>query len=150
MAYLDNTSVTIDAILTKKGRELLARGDGTFNIVKFALADDEIDYTLWDSSHTSGTNYYGEAIENLPLVEAIPDEDLKKSEYRKLKRLEQLTRKELVTLQQYLDQVLLQSRKQKMSISSIMKKALQGIQEDLLPQLLVSKVLRLHVMLLLI
>lgn len=82
MAYLDNTSVTIDAILTKKGRELLARGDGTFNIVKFALADDEIDYTLWDSSHTSGTNYYGEAIENLPLVEAIPDET--KSLRRKL------------------------------------------------------------------
>lgn len=74
MAYLDNSVVTVDAILTKKGRELMARGDGSFRITQFALADDEIDYTLYNPSHPSGSAYYGEAIENLPLLEAFPDE----------------------------------------------------------------------------
>lgn len=74
MAYLDNSVVTVDAILTKKGRELMARGDGSFQITQFALADDEIDYTLYNPSHPSGSAYYGEAIENLPLLEAFPDE----------------------------------------------------------------------------
>jgi hypothetical protein len=74
MAYLDNSVVTVDAILTKKGRELMARGDGSFQITQFALADDEIDYTLFNPSHPSGSAYYGEAIENLPLLEAFPDE----------------------------------------------------------------------------
>jgi len=44
MGYLNNAVVTVDAILTTKGRELLARGDGSFKITQFALADDEIDY----------------------------------------------------------------------------------------------------------
>jgi hypothetical protein len=74
MGYLNNQVVTIDAILTKKGRELLARGDGSFKITQFALADDEIDYTLYNTSHPSGSAYYGEAIENMPLLEAFPDE----------------------------------------------------------------------------
>jgi hypothetical protein len=74
MAYLDNSVVTVDAILTKKGRELMARGDGSFRITQFALADDEIDYTLYNPSHPSGSAFYGEAIENLPLLEAFPDE----------------------------------------------------------------------------
>ena len=47
MGYLDNSIVTVDAILTKKGRELLARGDGSFKITQFAVSDDEIDYTLY-------------------------------------------------------------------------------------------------------
>jgi hypothetical protein len=75
MGYLDNTSVTVDAILTKRGRELLARGDGSFNITQFALADDEIDYSLYNENHPNGTQYAGEAIENMPLIEAIPDEN---------------------------------------------------------------------------
>jgi len=75
MGFLDNTSITVDAILTKKGRELLARGKNEFKISKFALSDDEIDYTLWDVTHPNGTNYYGEVIENMPLLEAIPDEN---------------------------------------------------------------------------
>ena len=75
MGYLDNTSITVDAILTKRGRELLARGDGSFNITQFALADDEIDYTLYNEGHPNGSQYYGEAIENMPLLEAIPDEN---------------------------------------------------------------------------
>jgi len=74
MGYLDNSIVTVDAILTKKGRELLARGDGSFKITQFALADDEIDYTLYNPLHPSGSALYGEAIENLPLLEAFPDE----------------------------------------------------------------------------
>jgi len=75
MGYLNNAVVTVDAILTKKGRELLARGDGSFNITQFALSDDEIDYTLYNPSHPSGSAFYGEAIENMPLLEAFPDEN---------------------------------------------------------------------------
>jgi hypothetical protein len=74
MAYLNSTIVTVDAILTKKGRELLARGDGSFRITQFALSDDEIDYTLYNPTHPSGSAFYGEAIESLPLLEAFPDE----------------------------------------------------------------------------
>ena len=74
MGYLNNQIVTIDAILTKKGRELLARGNGSFNITQFALGDDEIDYTMYNPNHPSGSAYYGEAIENMPLLEAFPDE----------------------------------------------------------------------------
>lgn len=74
MGYLNNTSVTIDAILTKKGRELLAMGRDEFNITQFALSDDEIDYDLWNPAHPLGTNYYGAVIENLPMIEALPDE----------------------------------------------------------------------------
>ena len=75
MGYLDNTSITVDAILTKRGRELLERGDGSFNITQFALADDEIDYTLFNEDHPNGSQFFGEAIENMPLLEAIPDEN---------------------------------------------------------------------------
>jgi hypothetical protein len=74
MGYLNNSVVTIDAILTKKGRELLARSDGSFRITQFSLADDEIDYTLYNPNHPSGSAFYGEAIENMPLLEAFPDE----------------------------------------------------------------------------
>lgn len=74
MGYLNNQSITIDAILTKKGRELIARGDGSFKITQFALADDEIDYTLYNPNHPSGSAYYGQALENMPLLEAFPDE----------------------------------------------------------------------------
>ena len=74
MGYLNNSVVTVDAILTKKGRELLARGDGSFRITQFALADDEIDYTLYNPDHASGSAFYGQAIENMPLLEAFPDE----------------------------------------------------------------------------
>jgi len=74
MGYLNNSIITVDAILTKKGRELLARGDGSFKITQFALSDDEIDYTLYNPVHPSGSALYGEAIENMPLLEAFPDE----------------------------------------------------------------------------
>ena len=74
MGYLNNTVITVDAILTKKGRELLARNDGSFRITQFALSDDEIDYTLFNTTHPSGSSYYGEAIDGMPLLEAFPDE----------------------------------------------------------------------------
>ena len=76
MGVLDNTTITVDAILTKKGRELLAQGDGKFKITKFALADDEIDYGLYDITHPNGSNFYGQAIENMNLLEAIPNQTL--------------------------------------------------------------------------
>ena len=72
MGYLNNSVVTVDAILTDKGRELLAKNDGTFRITQFALSDDEIDYTLYNPTNPSGSAYYGQAIENMPLLEAFP------------------------------------------------------------------------------
>jgi len=74
MGYLNNQVITVDAILTNKGRELLARNDSSFNITQFALADDEIDYTLYNPTHPSGSSFYGEAIQNMPLLEAFPIE----------------------------------------------------------------------------
>jgi|TARA_B100000214_G_C23971352_1_gene630304 hypothetical protein len=74
MGYLNNKTVTVDAILTKKGRELLARNDGSFRITQFSLSDDEVDYTLYNPNHPSGSAFYGEAIENMPIIEAFPDE----------------------------------------------------------------------------
>jgi hypothetical protein len=74
MGYLNNAVVTVDAILTTKGRQLLAKNDGSFRITQFALADDEVDYTLYNPSHPSGSAYYGEAIVNMPLLEAFPEE----------------------------------------------------------------------------
>lgn len=72
MGFLDNSVITIDAILTRKGRELMATGQ--FNITQFSLADDEVDYTLYNPGHPSGSAFYGEAIENIPVLEAFPDE----------------------------------------------------------------------------
>jgi len=97
MGYLDNSSVTVDAILTNKGRQILAAG-GTLGITKFALSDDEIDYDLWNPAHTLGTNYYGAVIENMPILEALPDET-------------QMLRSKLVTLPkstQYIPQISVQ------------------------------------------
>ena len=85
MGYLDNTTVVVDAILTKKGREMMARGDGSFSITQFALSDDEIDYGLWNPNHPNGSAFSGEAIENMPVIEAFPDEN-------------QIMRNKLVTL----------------------------------------------------
>ena len=74
MGYLNNQIVTVDAILTKKGRELLAKNDGSFRITQFSLSDDEIDYTLYNPNNPSGSAYYGQAIEGMPLLEAFSDE----------------------------------------------------------------------------
>lgn len=72
MGYLNNSTRILDAILTKKGREILSSG-GDFEVSKFALGDDEIDYSLWDTSHADGTDYYGAVIDNLPALEPFND-----------------------------------------------------------------------------
>jgi hypothetical protein len=74
MAILNPTVVTVDAVLTTKGRELLARNDGSFQITQFALADDEIDYTLYNPNQPSGSAFYGEAIESMPIIQAFPND----------------------------------------------------------------------------
>jgi len=72
MGYLDNSTIVVDAVLTKQGRKLLAQGQG-LNIQYFTLSDTGIDYTLWNADHPSGSAFYGEAIENLPNLEALPN-----------------------------------------------------------------------------
>ena len=74
MAYLDNTEITVEAIITKKGRQKLASGE-SLNITKFALGDDEIDYTLYNSANKKGPNYFNSAILALPITEACADEN---------------------------------------------------------------------------
>ena len=61
MGFLDNSTTTVDAILTTRGRELLSSGEG-LNITKFALSDEEVDYTLFDVTHPNGTDSYGGGI----------------------------------------------------------------------------------------
>lgn len=72
MSFLSNKNIVLHSTLTKKGRELLAKGE--FDISYFALSDDEIDYTLWNPTHPKGSNYFGEAIESTPIMEASPNE----------------------------------------------------------------------------
>ena len=72
MGYLDNSTVTVDAILTKQGRRILAEG-GAISVTDFCLSDTGVNYDLWNPEHPSGSAYYGEAIENLPQVEALPN-----------------------------------------------------------------------------
>lgn len=73
MAFLDSQTISVNAILTKKGRELLA-SQGSLNINSFALADDEIDYSLYDPNHPAGSAYYDIAIRNIPVQEPFADE----------------------------------------------------------------------------
>ena len=74
MGFLNNSVITVDAILTKKGRENLAKNNGSFRITQFAFSDDEIDYTQYNPNHPSGSSFYGEAIDSMPLLEAFPDD----------------------------------------------------------------------------
>ena len=70
MGFLDNSTnnIIVDAVLTDYGRELLARNDGSFSIVKFALGDDEVDYT---TIKKFGRTVGKEKIEkNTPIFEA--------------------------------------------------------------------------------
>ena len=72
MAFLDNEgSITVDAVLTVSGRKRLAAGDGTFNISAFALGDDEINYSLYNSGHSQGSAYYDLNILKTPILEAF-------------------------------------------------------------------------------
>lgn len=60
--------------MTTKGRQLMARADGSFNITQWALADDEVSYGLYNPNHPSGSAFFGEAIVNLPINEAYPND----------------------------------------------------------------------------
>ena len=72
MGLFDSSSTTENAILTTRGREMLSRG-GDLNITKFALSDEEIDYTMYDIYHPAGTDSYGVLLENAPILEATPN-----------------------------------------------------------------------------
>ena len=70
MAFLDNSGdIILDAVLTDLGRKRLAQGN--FKISKFALGDDEIDYTLYNRNHPSGSSYYDLEIMQTPVFEAF-------------------------------------------------------------------------------
>mgnify|MGYP003667014500 CR=1 FL=1 len=72
MGFLDNSGdIILDAVLTDTGRMRLAKGDGSFKISKFALADDEIDYALYDKNNVSGSAYYDLQILQTPVLEAF-------------------------------------------------------------------------------
>jgi len=82
MAFLNNSGdIILDAVLTDTGRYRMAKGDGSFKIAKFALADDEIDYSLYqnanwtgvgaDGAHASGSAYYDLNILKTPILEAF-------------------------------------------------------------------------------
>ena len=74
MAFLDNSGdIILDAVLTDTGRMRMAKGDGSFKIVKFALGDDEIDYSLYNKDHSSGSAYYDLEILQTPSLEAFTD-----------------------------------------------------------------------------
>ena len=74
MGYLNKSAITVDAILTRRGREILSQNASNFVVTKFAVADDEVDYTLYNTAHPLGSSYYGSIIENMPVMEATPDE----------------------------------------------------------------------------
>ena len=72
MAFLDNSGdIILDAVLTDTGRLRLAQGDGSFKISKFALGDDEINYALYNKSHSSGSAYYDLEVLQTPVLEAF-------------------------------------------------------------------------------
>ena len=73
MAFLDSSTAVIDAILTRKGRELLAKNDGSFQITKFAFGDDEINYQLYDA--TKATDQDADIL-NLPVLEPVSNENV--------------------------------------------------------------------------
>ena len=74
MGFLDNSGdIILDAVLTDHGRKVLAKGDGSFQISKFALGDEEIDYSLYDTTNVNGSAYYDLEILQTPVLEAFTD-----------------------------------------------------------------------------
>ena len=72
MGFLDNSGdIILDAVLTDHGRKVLAKGDGSFQITKFALGDEEINYELFNNTHASGSAYYDLEILQTPILEAF-------------------------------------------------------------------------------
>ena len=76
MGFINNTSYILNAVLTKKGKQYLSTSDGRFDITKFALADDEIDYTLWNTAHPRGSGHYGAVLEATPMLEPCVDPEV--------------------------------------------------------------------------
>lgn len=73
MGLLDNSGdIIIDAVLTDFGRESLARNDGSFEIVRYTFADDEIDYSLFNPN--TGSLQQDLNILNIPIFEANVNE----------------------------------------------------------------------------
>ena len=68
--FIDSTSAAVDAVLTRKGKELLARNDGSFKIAKFAFGDDEINYQLYNINTDDDSS-----ILNLPILEPSSNEN---------------------------------------------------------------------------
>ena len=75
MGLLDNDTVIVDAILTKLGRQKLANGE-PLEITQYAFGDTGVDYTLYNADHPSGSSAYGSAITSLPMLEAVPDDNV--------------------------------------------------------------------------
>jgi len=75
MGILDNDTVIVDAILTKLGRQKLANGQ-PLGISQYAFGDTGVDYTLYNADHPSGSSAYGSAITSLPMLEAVPDDNV--------------------------------------------------------------------------
>jgi len=75
MGILDNDTVIVDAILTKLGRQKLANGQ-PLGISQYAFGDTGVDYTLYNAGHPSGSSNYGSAITSLPMLEAVPDDNV--------------------------------------------------------------------------
>ena len=75
MGILDNDTVIVDAILTKVGRQKLANGQ-PLGVTQYAFGDTGVDYTLYNPNHPSGSDSYGSAITSLPMLEAVPDDDV--------------------------------------------------------------------------
>ena len=76
MGFINNTSYILNAVLTKKGKEYLSKPGGNFTITKFALSDDEVDYSLWDTAHPLGTNHFGAVLESTPMLEPCMDPEV--------------------------------------------------------------------------
>ena len=75
MGILDNDTVIVDAILTKVGRQKLANGQ-PLGVSQYAFGDTGVDYTLYNADHPSGSDSYGSAITSLPMLEAVPDDNV--------------------------------------------------------------------------
>ena len=86
MAFLDNSGdIVLDAVLTEVGRRRMAQGN--FSISKFALSDDEIDYSLYQINHPSGSAYMDLEILQTPILEATTQVNI----YADLKSLSNLS-----------------------------------------------------------
>ena len=80
MGFISDDKLVVDAVVTKVGRTMLA--ENNFFPVKFALADDEVDYNLWDETHPQGPDFYGAIIDNMRILEANPNGEPIEMQYK--------------------------------------------------------------------